>query len=774
MTCAICFDHADRDYAHGCACDHPDYPPCDPIPAGLSALPPQALGFPQIREALLDAVGRRGDLSGWTAREGDDLGVMLLESWAYVLDIVHFYNRRHQARGFLSTAPDVRALQRIVALIGYRPRPATGGSVTVAAIAGAKGPALLPAGLQVRSQSVPGIPAQVFEVKTDAVADPRTNEWRTAPRRPANYAGVVAFAPGAPGLAVGQVVAITVGGAATAAARVAGFAGQKMLDGRQYRVATFDPPPPAGVSGPLAQIAVFGMAQWATPTTFTPSPAPSPAPAASRTEWILDSVYPQIAAGDLVVVETPGGTLAAQKLTGATSADIEIGTSGHSVIGKATKITLTTAAEVRRVHFRATPAGALINPADQSIAVADLDGATLALETPVAALAGAAAPDQLLLGDTGDAGALFGGAIVEQGMGAATAQLGTVADAAATRLALPATVRGNLVELTRGQTVANEVLGSADASKPFQRFRLARKPLTYFPDPAHAGTLRPELEVRVNGLLWSRVDSFLGAPRGQQVYVVRHTPDGDAEIVFGDTVRPPSGVRNVTARYRYGAGALSPPPGKLTQLVGKVPNLARLIAPLAVRGGSDAEALDTIRRAAPGSTLASDRAVSLADYTALVGGYPGVIAASVDWAWVPGVQRAGIRAWIVCDGGDVSIALAAALGGAGDPLTSVTVTAASAVTRHLVVDLAIDPVFVASDVATSVRQALTDPVSGLLSPRRMGIGGAVFRSRIAAATGAIPGVAAIRAITVDGADMPAAIQADQGKYYAFDVVVGAS
>jgi len=151
-----------------------------------------------------------------------------------------------------------------------------------------------------------------------------------------------------------------------------------------------------------------------------------------------------------------------------------------------------------------------------------------------------------------------------------------------------------------------------------------------------------------------------------------------------------------------------------------------------------------------------------------------VIAASVDWAWVPGVQRAGIRAWIVCDGGDVSIALAAALRGAGDPLTSVTVTAASAVTRHLVVDLAIDPVFVASDVATSVRQALTDPVSGLLSPRRMGIGGAVFRSRIAAATGAIPGVAAIRAITVDGADMPAAIQADQGKYYAFDVVVGAS
>jgi len=120
MTCAICFGHADRDYAHGCACDHPDYPPCDPIPAGLSALPPQALGFPQIREALLGAVGRRGDLSGWTARDGDDLGVMLLESWAYVLDIVHFYNRRHQARGFLSTAPDVRALQRIVALIGYR------------------------------------------------------------------------------------------------------------------------------------------------------------------------------------------------------------------------------------------------------------------------------------------------------------------------------------------------------------------------------------------------------------------------------------------------------------------------------------------------------------------------------------------------------------------------------------------------------------------------------------------------------------------------------
>src|SRR5690606_30864806 len=44
---------------------------------------------------------------------------------------------------------------------------------------------------------------------------------------------------------------------------------------------------------------------------------------------------------------------------------------------------------------------------------------------------------------------------------------------------LPAKIYGPLVEVTRGETVANEALGSGDSSIPFQTFNLRKSPLTY-------------------------------------------------------------------------------------------------------------------------------------------------------------------------------------------------------------------------------------------------------------------------------------------------------
>ena len=37
-------------------------------------------------------VNQQRPLQDWRAREGDDLGVMLLEMWAYVLDVLAFYH----------------------------------------------------------------------------------------------------------------------------------------------------------------------------------------------------------------------------------------------------------------------------------------------------------------------------------------------------------------------------------------------------------------------------------------------------------------------------------------------------------------------------------------------------------------------------------------------------------------------------------------------------------------------------------------------------------
>src|SRR5262249_27679444 len=126
-------------------------------------------------------------------------------------------------------------------------------------------------------------------------------------------------------------------------------------------------------------------------------------------------------------------------------------------------------------------------------------------------------------------------------------------------LRTPVSIYGNLVAVTRGESVA-EILGSGDATQSFQRFRLKKKPLTYLSSPASATGRRSTLAVRVDGVLWQEVTSlFLAGPQ-DRVYTVRQTVDGETEITFGGGGfgQPlPSGRDNVRATYRYGGGAAS-------------------------------------------------------------------------------------------------------------------------------------------------------------------------------------------------------------------------
>ena len=99
------------------------------IPAGLASLPQrQWLSYGEYRRALLAAISEHGPLEHWrpNLRAGTtpDLGVMLLEFWAYILDVTGFYDARIAERSYLATAPDAETLARIVRLVGYRPRPA--------------------------------------------------------------------------------------------------------------------------------------------------------------------------------------------------------------------------------------------------------------------------------------------------------------------------------------------------------------------------------------------------------------------------------------------------------------------------------------------------------------------------------------------------------------------------------------------------------------------------------------------------------------------------
>lgn len=166
-------------------CDDTDRSPLETIPAGLPALPRQLRGFPEVRRDLLRAIGTSGPLADWRP-SGDDFGLMWLEMWAYVADVLGFYDERTANETYLRTAVRRSSLRRIVELLGHTPRSGVAGSATVAAIADGAVAVTLPPGTGFRSGPFANETPQVFETTEPATIHPLKNQWiiRTFKRRP--------------------------------------------------------------------------------------------------------------------------------------------------------------------------------------------------------------------------------------------------------------------------------------------------------------------------------------------------------------------------------------------------------------------------------------------------------------------------------------------------------------------------------------------------------------------------------------------------------------
>jgi hypothetical protein len=95
-----------------------------------------------------------------------DLGLQILDWWAYLADILTFYNQRAANQAYLGTADLPESPGRLVSVLGYRPRPGIGAVVTLAALAVRAAPLALPAGFQVSSKATTTVPSQIFELGT--------------------------------------------------------------------------------------------------------------------------------------------------------------------------------------------------------------------------------------------------------------------------------------------------------------------------------------------------------------------------------------------------------------------------------------------------------------------------------------------------------------------------------------------------------------------------------------------------------------------------------
>ena len=742
-----------------CPCDVCVHPAPLDIGAGLTTIPRQIASFPRFRHAMLSELPTKAALAGWRARGDEDLGVMLIEMWAYVCDVVSFYDETIAHESYLRTARLSPSVRKLVGLLGYRPRPAVSARARLALLAEGRLRVAVPAGAAFRSGAFGAEPPQVFELDQDSSVHPLLNRWALAPTRPVtNPSGSVQlFERGTARVKVGDHLLVLDNGIPVAdAATVMGVEKTTGADGNSYVKVTLDQ------SWAPMQLATARVLRSTANTTLWNNPADT-TPSIAIHKLTLSGVVPNLGDGDCFISRGPTG-LRAHATTAVTT------TSRIIVPAVAATTTLpgrpAVYAPVTQIHYASDIPSSWTDPTRVFIEYALEDagkltdalnariqpGDPLQLEPPVEAPPDGSQPSQFLIDDADGTSAEVTGGV---NFAARTLTPATGSDPTPA-LDPPATAYGNVVSVSRGETVRSETLGVGDASIANQSFTLKKKPLTYLATPTGADPngIANTLTIWVRDIQWTEVPTFFGVGPDEAVYFVRQNDDGDSIVTTGDGVsglRLPTGAV-VVARYRYGAGAASPPAGGIVQLAKPVKGITAVRNPLAASGGADAQPASQVRVVAPRSSLLFGRAVSIKDMEALVAGQPGVQAVQALWAWDASLQRPAVQLWYIGPAG-IASSVAAALRNATAPGTPVVSTRAQSVSAWLGLSIRVDGRFVTDRVKARVDAALTAPGTGLLSAERIGIGTPLFRSQIVAAALEVEGVTSVESIRWQGATL---------------------
>jgi predicted phage baseplate assembly protein len=256
---------------------------------------------------------------------------------------------------------------------------------------------------------------------------------------------------------------------------------------------------------------------------------------------------------------------------------------------------------------------------------------------------------------------------------------------------------------------------------------------------------------------WTVVQDLVESPPGSRQVMAEVDDAGRGHLRFsaGDQ---PSGP--VVASYQVGQGATGNVPAEAINAVVALTTAAAttlsavqsLRNPLPAVGGTDPESIIAAKAALPGAFLADQpRALVAADYTAIAEQVAGVRSAATVLRWT-GIRYAADVAVQPAAGEDPGQELLAAVYDVLWPLRRIghELRVRPPSYRPLMIALNVD---VGADVvradATAALTALlasgqqADGTSGLFSPQRMGFGQPVYASPIIAAAQGVPGVEAV-------------------------------
>jgi uncharacterized phage protein gp47/JayE len=810
-----------------CPCTTSQDPQAISNPPGLPQIRYRVDDFTGFRRALLRPLPGEQAINTWRPAPGD-LGLQVLEWWAYLADVLTFYNERYANESYLGTATQPGSIADMVALLGYRPAPGIAATGTLAAVgpAGQSGGALaIPARMSLSSTASPGVPSQTFEVDSaitftgqstvPVAVHPRTklHQYRDGSPRSMLLAGRVtsvkvgdrlvlanrSFTGGDDDWSLVTVTAVTPApDPATSVVNTRiGFAnggwGPTPSVPGPGAAAVAQPPPKRVATKyrllrPAATAAIIDAARLAAPKH--PPRNEHPLGLSDSQPTIVRRVHLSAAAraispGDMVLFDRGAGNPSALAVVTATSEALWTipfpGTESAEEAAESTPPDIVVAHTV--LHIATADSGVLLSARDagalDSVAVRyglrDVGTIIGVPRSTLRKLGGKVAT--AYTPPAGGATAFLQdatGAGVQVMVSAASSGKVTVAATgtppsaipAAKPLAVPLQLLLNLVNVSRGTTVPSEVLGSGNAALTSQSFTLAKSPLTYL---ATGSGTTSTLTVTVDNIEWHEVPSFYNQPATARVFVVTRSADQAVTTVsFGDGVngaRLPSGTGNVVASYRYGSGRASPPAGQLTTINQPQPNLASIKNPVPVSGGADRQSPGDVRAAAPASVITYGRAISASDYQQIALQAPGVSRATAYPVFDRREQRVLVTVYV--DGGQAGAAAAAnALEGAEDPYRPVLPVAANPIKLSLSCRLEVAAGQSADAVVAAAKAAVSSSAGGLFSPARMGIGQRLYRSALDAAL-MVPGVTAVKelVVTAPGQALDEVLDPGVGAYF---------
>jgi hypothetical protein len=361
--------------------------------------------------------------------------------------------------------------------------------------------------------------------------------------------------------------------------------------------------------------------------------------AANTNQLILDRGYDGLLPGQTVVI-TDGEVTLVNTLTGVT-------------IDSQQRTVLTLAAPISGLKVATTD---IYGPFDLQMRVDGYNRATGSLAAGVAqitldgAITGMAAGRYLILEDSNGAEALR---IVTVTVNNGNTQVDLEAVTSRAYPLADTSVFGNVAEISQGESVTEDPLGSGDQSQANQVFQLHKEPTTYIHDPHGPRGASNTLQVFVGDEQWTEVESL--AESGPNDHHIMTEIDENQAMSFmgGDGhygAAFPTGQNNISARYRTGIGtAGNVAANAISVMAAPLPFMLSSRNPIAAAGGADPDNLESTRQLAPLTVRTLDRAVSIQDFQDLALTYSGIAKARATFARVDG--RATIVLVVATNGG---------------------------------------------------------------------------------------------------------------------------